>query len=881
MKLLRRFWAVLRREKVDAEMSEEMHLHLEQRIQEHVATGMSPEDARYAAMRRFGHVEGFKEHARDGRAFRSLERLGQDVRFAVRMLRKSPGFTTVAVLTLALGIGINTAMFSVVYGVLLDPYPYAKSDEIWAPQLVEAKTGRGWYNFRATDAEVIAKLAGVSAAMATNVDGAMLRHQNSTELLTAPRLTASAFEFLGVAPVLGRTFNAADYRENGEPQAVTVLSFKLWQRLFQGERGAVGQTVIVNDMPHVVLGVMPPRFGWYTNDGLWLPMPTTQGQLRVNPIVRLKSGVTKTVVEQQLLSAIQEVAKAAPERFPKDGFTARLNNYLDVSVSSGEMRSSLHLLFYAVGFLLLIACTNVANLQLARAASRGREIAVRLAIGASRGRLMQQLLTESMVLALVGGVLGVGLAFALTQIIVSLMPPFYVPNEARVTMNGWVLGFSVAVSLITGVLFGLAPGLETTRPDLTEGLKDGGHAAGMGSARGARTRSALVVAEVALSVVLLVGAFLAIRGFAELQRVDRGFRAENALIVRVPLVPKRYHTVEMRNSFARDFLGRIATLPGVASATIGMLPGMEGGSGVSIPGQPKPTDGVGLNFASVDYIQTWGLVLRAGRNFTAHEIANGERVALITEATAKFWLNGENPIGRTMEVDTLASGTVPNNIAPVGASKTVTIIGILADTRARNLRAEPPAVVVVPYTLRGQSNRVFAVRGHGESAVLLNSIRAELRAMDPEQPLSRAMTIEEIIGQQTVQPRFNMALFSALAVIALLLAAAGIYGVLSYQVAQRTREIGVRVALGASRSNIMRLVVGSGARLVGLGLLLGAAASVALGKILTTQVFAVPLIDPIALIAAALLLALAGLVACFIPGQRATRVDPMVALRSE
>jgi putative ABC transport system permease protein len=879
MNLLRKFLTLLHRGKRDTEMSEEMRLHLEQRTRENIAAGMSADEARYAAFRKFGGVEQAKERARERLGFMSLDHLAQDLRYTLRTLSKQRGFTAVAILTLALGIGVNTAMFSVVYGVLLDPYPYAKSGEIWAPQIRDAKTGRGAGGFRISDYLELSKLPGVASAMATHYDNATLSGGTTPEVITGVRVSGTAFEFLGVPPVIGRGFTPADIKPNGEAEPVTVLSFKLWQRLYNGDPQVVGRTLMLNERPHAILGVMPPRFGWYTNDGLWLPMATTNGERGVSPILRLKPGVTHQVVEQQFLALAQRLAAEAPDRFPKNGFTVRLHNYLDVTVSSGEMRSSLHLLFGAVGFLLLIACTNVANLQLARASTRSREIAIRLAIGATRARVVRQLLTESVALALGAGLAGVFLAFGLTQIIVSLMPEFYVPNEARVTMNGWVLAFSVAVSMFTGILFGLAPGLQCTKPDLTNALKAGGHAAGIGDVHSTWTRNALVVAEVALAIVLLVGASLAIRGFVELQRIDRGFRPEHTLILRAPLAPKRYTTIEQRNGFARDLMERVRTLPGVVSVAIGMPPGFEGGSGVTIPGQPKPSEGFALSYVSADYLATHGIALRAGRNLTPQEIARGERVALINETASKLWLNGESPLGRTIDVDALVGGN-PNSIAPANATKSVTIVGIIGDTR-RDLRRVPQPAVVVPYTLRGLANRSILVRTRGEATSLFNAVRAEVRALDPEQPLLRAVTMEEITDQQTVQPRFNMALFSALAGIGLALAAAGIYSVLSYHVTQRTREIGVRLALGATRRDILRLVIGAGGRLVGIGLLIGVAASAALAKILTTEVFTVPLLDPLALAGAALLLGVAGLLACLIPGRRATRVDPMTALRAE
>jgi putative ABC transport system permease protein len=871
-----KLFAFFQKNQRDAEMTEEMRHHVELQTELNVKAGMNPEDARYAALKQFGNVAVLQEQVRERRDWIWLEQLVQDLTYAGRTLAKARGFSTVAVLTLALGIGVTTAMFSVIYGVLLEPYPYARSGEIWVPQVADAKTNRN-VGLRLADYQEIARLPGVASAMATGYDSAKLSGGVNPEIITAPRVTGTAFEFLGVPPVLGRGLSPADIQPSGEAEPVTVLSFKLWQRLFNSDPAAVGRTIVLNDQPHLIVGVMPPRFGWYTNDGLWLPMPTTNLQRGVRQIVRLQPGITKEVATQQLLGLMQEQAKQNPGRFPKDGFVARLDNYLDVTVASGPMRTSLQTLFGAVGFLLLIACTNVANLQLARGAGRGREMAVRLALGAGRGRLMRQLLTESVVLAFAGGVLGVLLAFGLVRCIVLLMPEFYVPNEARVTLNGWVLLFSAGVSVVSGVISGLVPGLQSTKPDLNETLKDGSH--GAGNRRGNRTRSALVVIEVTLSIVLLVGASLAIRSFLQLQRVDRGFRTDRMLLLRVPLAANRYATIDQRNGFARDFLERLRALPGVTHASLGTPPGTETRSGMTIPGQPKQ-DSLALNYVDADYRATLGIALKAGRDLTPAEIAHGDRVALISETAAKLWPDGQDSIGRVIAVDALVGGN-PNNLSPAGAVKELTVVGIIADTRTNDPLRPPPAVVLVPYTLVGATSRLFMIRTAVEPASLLNAVRAELRGLDREQPMNRPISLEEALDEQVEQPRFNLALFSALAAIALVLAVAGIYGVLSYAVAQRAREIGVRMALGADRGAILRLVLGVGGRLLGIGLVIGLAASIALTRLVNSRLFNGPPLDGLALAAATLLLSLAGLLACYLPARRATKVDPMVALRAE
>jgi putative ABC transport system permease protein len=889
VKLLRKLRALLRKDSLDREMSDEMRHHLELQIEENIAAGMNPDEARYLAQRQFGGVEQIKEQARDIRRWIWLEQLLQDLGYAGRMLRKSPGFTAIAVITLALGIGVSTAMFSVIYGVLLSPYPYAKPSEIWTFRLENAKTQQGIGRLLSDYSEIV-KLPCVEVAMATGFEKTMvLSDDTNLELLDGGRFSGSAFPFLGVPPVVGRVFTHADFKSDGSSEPVTVISFRLWQRLFSGKADAIGQTIILDHQPYAIIGVLPERFGWYGRD-LWLPLSLTMDQRRwVDPFIRLKPGVSKEVAEQQLRALYQRLAKESPERFPKDGFALTLHSFTEAGPDRWGTRSSLQLLFCAVGLLLLIACTNVANLQLARGAGRGREMAVRLAIGASRGRLIRQVLTESVVLSVLAGIAGLLLAFGLTQLLAVLIPGNNIPREARITINGWVLGYTLGVSLLTGILFGLVPALRSTKADLNEALKDGGHARGLGGPASTRMRNALVVAEVALSVVLLVGASLAIRGFVELQRIDRGYHPERAILVRMRLDEKRYPTIEKRNEFARALLERLRSLPGVRGATIGSIPNMDASTRALVPGLPTPLEDIMLNYVSADYFQTLGIPVVAGRTFTDQEIAHGDHLVVISASTAKRWPAGKNPLGSIIRMDALANGGPEEN-------KAATVIGIVGDTRPINFRSPAQPAAFVPYPLRGpptadarqaaalarQTERYLMVRSDGMPEAIYHSVRAAVRSIDKDQALMAPTDVGGMMNAMIVaQPRFNMTLFSGLAGIALALAVAGIYSVLSYSVAQRTKEFGVRMALGASRADILRLVLGSGGRLLLIGLVVGIAVSLVLSQVLNSQVFNVPLLDPLALAASAAVLGVASLVACLIPSRRATKVDPMVALRCE
>jgi putative ABC transport system permease protein len=806
----------------------------------------------------------------------------QDVRYGIRMMLKHKSFTAVAVLTLALGIGATTALFSVVYGVLISPYPYAKANEIWTPGLTSIKSNQLLRPYPPSAVEEMMKLPVFSDVMATSPGNVLLTGEYAPETIGGIRLTGNGFNFLGVPPLLGRTIQPSDIRPNGEPEPVTVLSFKRWQRM-GGDPNVLGKTLRLNEETYTVIGVMPPRFGWWTDNGVWLPMSISARDAQmIFPIVRLKPGVAATAAEQQLHTLQLEVAKNPVARFPKEEFNSKLTNYLDVTVASGEMEKSLILLFVAVAFLLLIACANVANLQLAKATGRAREMSIRMAIGAGRGQLMRQLLTESVLLSLLGGLLGLLFAYWMTQLIVTLMPSNYVPNESRIEVNNYVLFFCLGASLLTGILFGLAPALQSSRVNLVEKLKD--ESRGSSTAAGGKMRATLVVVEVALAVVLLVSASLTIRSFMALQTIELGFQPERVMSVGLPLPPKRYATLEQRNRFAHDLLERVRNTPGVVAATIGNggLPFGGLDFAYSIEGQTgTEARGIRTYLAAADYLRTLSIPLRQGRMLTEQEINTGERLAVINEAAVKLWPTGENPIGRRIRLNELEKPSRPELLAPADASPYVTVIGVMGNTRNDDLRTEAQPAVLIPYTLLAPPGRTLTIRGQGDPMALVNALRAHVREMDSEQPLGNPISFEEIVGFRTAQPRFTMVLFTLFATLGLTLALAGIYSVLSYLVSMRTREIGVRMALGAQPADILRLILRMGGRLVGLGVLIGILASFAVARLLGSQLnlFKVSAADPISFLGVAALLGVVTAAACFIPARRATKVDPMEALR--
>ncbi|HTI99990.1 MAG TPA: ABC transporter permease [Dongiaceae bacterium] len=875
--------SVWQRRGVRHEIDAELQFHLEQRIAENIAAGMTAEAAARDARRRFGNVQAVREECREEGNANFGETFWQDLRYATRILKKSPGFTLVAALTLALGIGATTAIFSVVYGVLLHPYPYGHPEGIWAPGVNSSKNQQVMRPYNRAEREAMAQLPAVAQIMATMPGHVLLTGEYAPDAITAVQLTASAFDFMQVAPLVGRCFGPSDFH-NGQPEPVAVISYKLWQRLFAGKPEAIGRTLRLEGQDYTVIGVMPPRFGWWTSDGLWLPaknLPDEPG--RMFPIVRLKPGITAAVAREQFQVLQHQLAKAYPDDFPKESFDSSLTNYLDMTTASGEMQGALHLLFAAVLLLLLIACANVANLQLARATARAREMAIRLSIGAGRGRILRQLLTESVLLSLVGGVLGLVFALGITRLMVLLMPDYYVPNEARIQVNGPVLWFCVAVSVATGVVFGLMPAWQSSRPDLTDALKADQQS--MGLRRGGRLRAILVVGEVAAAVVLLVSAGLTIRSFVALVRVDPGFRPERTITMYFTLPPARYKTLEQRNQFLQALLERVQRLPGVQAAEAGNsgLPNVGPDSTVTINGQPvADTKTVALCPTSADYLKTFGVRLLRGRMYEEREVLRQDRYVVINEAAAKLWPAGQEPIGSHIQLGLFAKlpGLV---LLPTNATAELTVIGIFANTRNQGLTQQTQPAVLVPYTLVTPPDRTLAVRTFNDPRDIMNSVRSVARDLDAEVPLLGVQTVQEALWDEARQPRFIMTLFSVFAAVGLGLATLGIYSVLSYLVARRTREIGVRMALGAQRTDVLGLIFRDGGRLVGLGLGLGVLASFGVTRFLASHLnlFQTTATDPVAFMGVVLVLGLTAAVACLLPALRAARVQPMTALRHD
>ena len=867
-------------------LEDEMQEHIDLEAQENIEAGMRPAEARQAAIRRFGNMVIAGDQSREAWGWLWPERLLQDLRFALRTFRKNAGFTVVALLSLMLGIGASIALFSVVYGVLIAPYPYLRPNQIWAPAVVGPRDAvNGWHWYSQREMQEIQKLPAFSEVMATNPKRVMLTGGINPENFFAVFLTGNAFNFLGVRPLLGRTIQPFDIGPGGQPAPVVVLTYGFWQRFFSGDPHAIGRTITVDDVPRTIIGVMPPRFGWWTNEAFWLPLATDlKDPDGLAVIMRLAPGVSQHAAEQQLNQLNIHFAVEHPDDYPKGQLRTILLNYMDITSASGAMSDSLHLLLAAVGLLLLIACVNVANLQLARTTGRAREIAMRLAVGAGRGRLVRQLLTESVLLSFAGGALGVLFAFGATRLIAALIPPDYVPNEARITINGWVLLFSLVVSMLTGILFGLAPALRSSRPGLVDTLKDGGGGA-TGRLRGRALRSGLVVAEISLSVILLAGASLAVRGFLQMLSTDPGFQPSRVLSVEVTLPPKSYPTWQQRNELDRNLLASIASLPGAQDAELGNsgLPYAEIRSPFTISGLPRMEDRtVAIALISRRYPQTLGIPLKSGREFTEAEIETGMRVALINQSAARLWPAGQDPVGRSIQIDALAK--TPDNpqlLTAPGLAAGVTVVGIIGDIRNNGLTEAPAPAVYLPYTLYAPPVRQLAVRTAGDPLTIINAVRRKARDLDKDLVLGKPHTLDEVMSQETQQPRFNMALFSSFAFLGLALAAIGIYSVISYNVSQRVQEIGVRMALGARRGQILRLILVTVARLAACGLAIGLCGSILIGRLVRFQMFAKSSFGVAPLAAIIVLLGSVALLAAWLPAMRAGNLDPVTALRHE
>jgi putative ABC transport system permease protein len=809
------------------------------------------------------------------------EALLQDVRYGARLLARHKGFTAVAVLTLGLGIGANTAIFSVVNELLLNPLPYSDAERIvmlWevTPE-GESQNPISSANFRSWREQ-----GTVFESMAAFTD----RRYNLTgggepEEVAVQLATPELFRVLDVKPFLGRGLTPADALSNAPD--VAVLSHGFWLRRFGGDRGILGKPIMLNGAPTTVVGVLPPGFQWHIRQmsnttkpsEIWVALelpaeePYSRGRF-LSAVARLKPGVSFAQADAEVDTIAARYALDSPKY--NKGYTAEVIPLREQFV--GKVRPALLILFGAVGFVLLIACVNVVNLLLSRAAAREKEIVLRTALGARRVRVMRQLLTESLLLAILGCALGLLLAAWGIRALVAISPADLV-NLQGVGLNFKVLALTVAVSLLTGLLFGLAPAFEATRLNLGDALKEGGKGAAGHSARSSRLRGALVIAEVALALVLLAGAGLLIKSFLRLQGIDPGFKQENVLTMVMRLPGAKYTEDQQMVAFYRKAGERLRALPGVLDAgMVNYLP-LYGGLGArtsfTIEGRPAPPDGEGpatdVRVTDATYFRAMGIPLLRGRNFTDSEIAEARHVVLISEAMAKQHFPGEDPIGKRI--------TVPMSAEPVPTE----IVGIVGDVRYESLVDEAYPTVYMPIPELTYPFMTLVFRTGGDSLHIAPAVRKALLEIDPDQPVSDVRTMDEVMATTVGRARFNTLLLGLFAGLATLLAAIGIFGVMNYSVTLRTREIGLRMALGAQPREVLRLILKQGLLLTAIGIAVGLAGALALTRVMSGLLFGVGSTDPATFAAIALLLTLVSLIACYLPARRATRVNPLIALR--
>lgn len=802
-----------------------------------------------------------------------METLIRDLRQAFRSLLKRPGFTAIALIALALGIGANTAIFSLVNAVLLQPLPFPEPDRlVWAWGNIRNGGNRAsvapldYLDFRKENTTFEHLAATISVPVPVNLTGT-----GEPERLTSAAVTGNYFQTLGVTPVLGRTFTL----ENEDPalNQVAVLSYALWQKRFAGDPGILNKTVTLDGQACEVIGVMARDFNFPQTAELWLPINFDRSpQMKqrrahfMRPIGRLKPGVTLA----QAQADTDIVARRMEQQFPdtNTGWNLRLVSLREQLV--GGTRTTLWILFGAVGFVLLIACANVANLLLVRAASRQKEIALRTALGASRWRIIRQMITESVLLSLIGGVLGTLLAMWGIELLV-LMSEGSIPPTAHVRIDLTVLGFTLLVSLLTGVLFGLAPALRTLKLSVSDTLKEGGRSGGEGARRN-RTRSLLVVVESAVAVVLLVGAGLLIRSLYQLQNINPGFDARNVLTMRLDLPRKKYDQPAKSANFFQQLQARISALPGVE--TVGLvtelpLSGQPNDMPFTVVGRPATSSdqsfGADFRRVNVEYFKALRVPLTRGRNFTEQEMMQSAKVLVVSESLVNAVFPNEDPIGKRLQ---MMMGKEPWEI-----------VGVVGDIRHRSLDTPPYSTMYMPSYQTIWTNLV--IRTQGDPSALTAAVRKEVQAIDPDQPIAAVRTMEDWVDRAVAAPRYRTTLLALFAAVALVLASTGIYGVMSYSVAQRTHEIGVRMALGARQRDVLKLVVSHGMLLVLFGVALGLAGAFALTRVMSSLLFGVTAKDPLTFVAVAVVLVLTALLACYIPARRATKVDPLVALRYE
>jgi predicted permease len=867
---------ILGKRRNDRELDAEVRGYVDLLAAEKMRQGMKPDDARRVARIELGGIEQVKEDVREIRAGAWLDSLFQDLRYGARMLVKNPGFTAIAVLTLALGIGANTAMFSVIDAVLIRPLPYknpARLVMVWESEAGDNAPDPPTFLAFQRQNHVFEYMA------ASRVSGFNFTGTERPERIAGADVTPNFFPLMGVNPLLGRTFSAED--ANGSSGRPAVLSYALWQRMFAGNPDAIGRHLTLDGEVYAVAGIMPASFQYPDEAEAWVLSPFAvprdvlkptedpsqeEGHHYFETIARLRPGVTLQQAKADLDVIAKQIQTKDSEPALRSGIV--LDTLQDDRV--GDVRPALLVLFGAVGLVLLIACANVANLFLARGLKRQREMSLRMALGASRHRIFQQLIIEGLLLVACGGLLGFGLALAGFAPLVSLMPPD-MRDLVHLQIDSRILIFTILASVATGILFGLAPAFGSMARNLNDALKEG--ARNSSEDRGNnRLRQLLVVSEISLALVLLVGAGLLIRSYSRLQSVEQGFNPHNVLTAQIALPQAAYPDPAQRVAFMDNLLSRLKNLPGVSFAAADTrLPMNSGGSSRSIVAEGRARkeedDSADYSVVTPDFFSALQIPLLAGRVLADSDSQTSPTVAVINQSMARYYWPGQDPVGKRFQRD--------------DATTWMEVIGVVRDVHQHSLGDKPRPAFFVPYPQDPWASITIIVRTTSAPESLISAVQQTVTSIDSNQPLYRVRTLDTIVFLSVAAKRFNMLLLETFAGIALVLAAIGIYGVISYSVAQRTSEIGIRMALGAQRSDVLRLVIGQGLRLAGFGIVVGIAAAFALTRLMASLLFGVGAYDPVAFATAAAILLLVAVAACYIPARRAIAVDPMVALRYE
>jgi predicted permease len=875
------FWRNLfRKGDVEQELSDELAYALDALVEKKITEGFSEVEARRQAAMQLGGVEQLKEKVREAKAGYYIEGVGRDLRYAGRMFFKNPGFTAVAIIALALGIGANTAIFSLVNGVLLRPLPFPDAGRIVYIEGKNPQAGITESNISFLDFTDWSQQTDLFASTAAYWTGTANFGADGAEPERVPRagVTTGFFSVLGVQPVLGRTFVRED--DKGWPQSVAIISHGLWKRRFGSDPAIVGKQVQMSSRPLTIIGVMPPGFEYPEQTQVWVPSAVNLSDeprdnrvwsaiARLNTDVDLKQAQTRlSAINAQLDKQFHETNKGW------DVFISTLHERL-----VREVKPSLLALLGAVGFVLLIACANVANLLLARSAARQKEIAIRAAMGASRTRVLRQMLTESILLSAIGGIAGLVLSIWLTDLLMSMLPEG-APRLEQVGIDYRVLTFALGVSALTGILFGIVPALQASKLDVTSALKEGGRS-GEGHRR-TSARSLLLIGEVALSLMLLVGAGLLIKSFLRLQEVRPGFNAHNVLIANLALQGAKYKDDQQCVEFFRQLIERLEAAPGVQAAggsvNLPLNPsGYAIGRGFIPEGRPLTVDEAkDAMFSTItgDYFRALQIPLLSGRTFEPRDNADGPKVVIINETTAKRYFGSPTAaVGKRLSIWAAFRGHRRDE------KFMREIVGVVGDTKTGSLTGEGGMQIYVPHAQDSQWNFMgLVIRTAGDPAAFATTLRREVQALDKDQPIYNVCTMDDVVMNSLGTRRVSMQLFAVFGIAALLLAAIGIYGVMAYAVTQRTQEIGIRMALGAQRRDVLGLVVRQGMTLAAIGVVAGLAGAFSLTRVMAGLLFHVRPDDPTTYLAISFLLIVVAFLACYLPARRAAKLDPVIAL---